>query len=91
MHKNNAPAISLQRAAVMSKNEITGDEIKTKHSNSYADNFDSIFRKDIKRSLAILEAMNPDLFANSIEPLTVTSGTDTMVHSLDGIEVNEKT
>ena len=45
----------------MSKNDITGDEIKTKHSNSYADNFDAIFRKDIKRSLAILEAMTPNL------------------------------
>ena len=26
-------------------NPITGDEIRTKPSNTYADNFDSIFRK----------------------------------------------
>jgi hypothetical protein len=35
----------------MSKNDITGDEIKSKVSSTYADNYDKIFRKDTVESV----------------------------------------
>lgn len=35
----------------MSKNDITGDEIKSKVSSTYADNYDKIFRKDTVASV----------------------------------------
>ena len=39
------------------KNEITGDIIKSKHSNIYADNFDKIFIKDTELTEEELEEL----------------------------------
>jgi len=39
------------------KNNITGDLIKTKPSDTYADNFDAIFRKDAELTEEELEEL----------------------------------
>ena len=42
-----------------SKNDVTGDLIKTKPSSTYADNFDSIFRPSLNK-LKDLKVINKD-------------------------------
>ena len=42
-----------------SKNDVTGDSIKSKPSNTYADNFDSIFRPSLDK-LKDLKVINKD-------------------------------
>ena len=42
-----------------SKNDVTGDLIKTKPSSTYADNFDSIFRPSLDK-LKDLKVINKD-------------------------------
>ena len=44
-----------------SKNEITGDLIKTKPSDTYADNFDAIFRPSLDKlkNLKVIDKEEP--------------------------------